>query len=576
MISQPETNTTVNRERQLRPAPLRASTSTEAFPSQPSNRKISTPVHSRRPNPYSRAAVHRQSQPSRSMQRAVPSVTGSSPPPYFPPRRPIQRSMFAEPDSKPSIVDASSRPRASISEISIIPSMTKSGEKPRMAMGDRPLQQPLSSPLKYIFDYTMVNLYSGLAQLNSAWGNALNKERNEKERMRAHYLKMQRERDIAVERLEKSRSASYSVVEIREKRSREDDDAEEAGIQLPMPPTSCSLSPSDSSSSHSPEQDDPAYSLVYPAESSLSPSPPPPPISGRRTFFPSSSPPLSSSSPRSGPHRIISLEDASLPPPPASAPAAMSFRSSERPRSASPSDSDRRSVRSSSSKRRRLSPLTEDALAAAAEEAVVCASVYIKVEDSEGEGGECDMDLGSDNESSNGEIKESVALNWSHPRVGALGKKLLFTDHDDDGDSTTIIQLVSLPKASDTTTTVSCSSDFETKSTPHPNPVSEEKPDTDISPAPSTLEIPRLNLHDLNYMYFKHNSCYYCRVCCLLTPGAHWRPLPPDLDILVNHCTSDHPETYSQVAGLTLQQVIQLQMLLKANGSSSKTPPATV
>lgn len=160
-----------------------------------------------------------------------------------------------------------------------------------------------------------------------------------------------------------------------------------------------------------------------------------------------------------------------------------------------------------------MSPLTEDADAAAAEEAAVCASVYIKVEDSEGEDGECDMDFGSDNESSNGEIKESVALNWSHPRVGALGKKLLFTDHDDDGDSTTIIQLVSLPKASDTTTTVSCSSDFETKSTPHPNPVSEEKPDTDISPAPSTLEIPRLNLHDLNYMYFKHNSCYYCRVC---------------------------------------------------------------
>ncbi|KAJ3893171.1 hypothetical protein GG344DRAFT_75247 [Lentinula edodes] len=604
---------------------VRPAASMEAFNSvQPSTDFIAIdmkPSYSSSGSPYSSG--------SRSMHET------SRPYPYFPPRRPIQRSLFADkqnphtpPESMlfgPLLPQFS--PNANFHEgtnhtylprtnphhsAKLSPTARATQPQPGNLLSSKarlsqvqPRPQPLPSPLKSFFDFTVQNLYSGLTHLQSAWNTALYKERKDKELMRMHFLKMQRERDIALERARdfelKYASASYSVVEAgkTEKRPREDDaegDYNEysGNIQLPTPPASGTFPSSNTVNRHllnvSPVETDDWCSLVYPNESSVSPSPPPPPISGRQMFFPTD----------------IHLTSSSPDPP--SKPLESSFKTpvsnlalpshSSRPsRPSSPTGSDQGSVcSSSSSKRRRLSTdsLSSHSSCVTAFETLQDDSLFegrapsrssrdpsnidmtrrlsneTNSDDSEGE---CDMDISEDD--SNSEM--DFARESPTPGLGLVGKKLLFNEETVEEVRVPSESLVQGDRTAASFTAVqqkAITSSFK-------------------------LDIPRLNLQDLNRMYFNYDGIIYCRACwcavLLVTldlssvlsefyssrkPHTRWRcssPLPlmyarqVDLDVLMNHCTSQHPVAYSDVAGLSLDQVFRLQKLLKANVPSNET-----
>ncbi|KAJ3785809.1 hypothetical protein GGU10DRAFT_353749 [Lentinula aff. detonsa] len=530
--------------------------------------------------------------------------------PYFPPRRPIQRSLFADdqpPNPLPESITLEPFP-TQVSSTSKLHDMTNHMYLPRQARPYPPPNsnnlsttsqsqprfgavlssqsnrahvqqtQPLTSPLKSFFDFTVQNLYSGLTHLQSAWNSTLYKERKEKEVMKAQYLKMQRERDIALERARnlerKHTSASYFVVEAggtNEKRPYEDEGDEHSylnDIQLPTPPPSGTIAPLDSLNRHlwnsSPVEGGDPYSLVYPTVSSTSPSPPPPPISGRQIFL--STIPLTDS--------CSSLKQESV-----------DLTSVPRRSQSSSSGSDRESIRSSSSssssKRRRLSAesLSSHSSGVTAFEvdpqddsskdiAPFCAPPVPDESnptssgniDSDDGQGECDMDI-SDTDSSIDEMNSNKEAHT--PNLIRPGKKLLF-DEDDEG-------IPVLPFSEEGHTS---------SSTLYAIPSTVTHRDTTKAEASAQLDLPRLNLRDLNRMYFNYSGIIYCRACCSRKPGTRWRcssPLPLmdarqlDLDVLMNHCTSQHPVAYSDVAGLTLDQVFRLQNLLKANVSSGKT-----
>ncbi|KAJ3992220.1 hypothetical protein F5050DRAFT_972716 [Lentinula boryana] len=533
----------------------------------------------------------------------------SRPYPYFPPRRPIQRSLFADEQPPPQSISFEPFPTP-VSSTSKLHDTTNHMHLPRQARPYPPPNsnilgttsesqprfgavlsshnsrahvqqtQPLTSPLKSFFDSTVQNLYSGLTHLQSAWNSTLYKERKEKEVMKAQYLKMQRERDIALERARnlerKHTSASYFVVEAggtNEKRPHEDEGEEHSylnDIQLPTPPSSSTIAPLDSVNRQlwngSPVEEGDPYSLVYPAVSSTSPSPPPPPISGRQIFF--STIPLTDS--------CSSLKQEPV-----------DLASVPRRSQSSSSGSDRESIRSSSSstssKRRRLSAesLSSHSSGVTAFEegsqddsskdiAPFCSPQVLDESnstpsvniDSDNGQGECDMDI-SDTDSIIDEMNSNKEVHTSD--LVRPGKKLLF-DEDDEG-------IPVLPFSEEEHTHTSSSTSYIIPST-----VTHR--DTTDAEASAQLDLPRLNLKDLNHMYFSYNGIIYCRACCSRKPGTRWRcssPLPLmdarqlDLDVLMNHCTSQHPVAYSDVAGLTLDQVFRLQSLLKANVSSGKT-----
>ncbi|KIK65521.1 hypothetical protein GYMLUDRAFT_38992 [Collybiopsis luxurians FD-317 M1] len=537
VVGRPNTSPRVQRQ------PIARAASTEAF-------KVLRPARS----VWSQKAP----QPPRLLQQST------RPYPYYPPRRPIQRSMFADKhhlhleapelcdlqaaqNLGPSIIHAAKYTRTD-ANTSANESMHSVSPQPCPSPQTIPNRhQPLSSPIKALFDRTVFNFYTGLTHLQSRWSSAFHKEVKEKEILRAQYLKMQRERDLVLERnreLENRQSevATYSLVTTGDKRPR--DEREEVSIELPTPHTP----PPPPLVIEEPGMSDPeidTFSLVYPGEPSVSPSPPPPPISGRQLFFDTSA---SNSS-------ITSFEDvsSSLLTPPASASVAVTFQpGSSNSRCSSPLSSNRVFVCSSSTKRRRLSGAItfEESRASLSPTPTPCPTSQ-NWNDSDGE---CDMDI-SDSDSSESESRE---LAPRHSRLGGSGKKLLFDDNADE-------VLLTYPYA-----TVGFSSSM--------------MPSASAEPL-SSSHIPPLNLHDLNRMYFKYEGSLYCRACCSSKPdnrGPRSSPLPPvdasrpDLDILMDHCTSQHPVAYSDAAGLTLQQVFHLQKLLRAHMSSKQGAPITV
>ncbi|KAJ4468704.1 hypothetical protein J3R30DRAFT_1593818 [Lentinula aciculospora] len=285
----------------------------------------------------------------------------SRPYPHFPPRRPIQRSLFADEQHsntphKSMLFNPSPTPVSPITKFHeatnyvYLPKQSRpyshpDSEFPASARATQPqhggLQssqthaqqlQPLVSPLRSFFDFTVQNLYSGLTHLQLAWNSALHKERKEKEALRAQFLKMQRERDVALERARnlenKYASTSYfdvtastGAAEKHPRKHEGDRDENECrdNIQLPTPPMTSAFPTDSNTVNRHPWNtslvDDDSYSLVYPIESSPSPSPPPPPISGRQTFHPtihlaSSTPDLSSRSLTSSHQRLVKPEPA--------------------------------------------------------------------------------------------------------------------------------------------------------------------------------------------------------------------------------------------------------------------------
>ncbi|GAW04020.1 hypothetical protein LENED_005783 [Lentinula edodes] len=168
--------------------------------------------------------------------------------------------------------------------------------------------------------------------------------------------------------------------------------------------------------------------------------------------------------------------------------------------------------------------------------------------------GECDMDISEDDSNSEMDFgRESPT-----PSLGLVGKKLLFNEETVEEVRIPSESLVQGDRTAASFTAVqqkAITSSFK-------------------------LDIPRLNLQDLNRMYFNYDGIIYCRACCSRKPHTRWRcssPLPlmyarqVDLDVLMNHCTSQHPVAYSDVAGLSLDQVFRLQKLLKANVPSNET-----
>ncbi|KAJ3854180.1 hypothetical protein EV368DRAFT_80887 [Lentinula lateritia] len=519
----------------------------------------------------------------------------SRPYPYFPPRRPIQRSLFADkqnPHTPPESVcsdpllpqvspianfhertnhtylprtnphhSAKLSPTARVTQPQSVNLLSSKASLSRV----QPRPQPLPSPLKSFFDFTVQNLYSGLTHLQSAWNTALYKERKDKEIMRTHFLKMQRERDIALERARnlelKYASASYSVVEAgkAEKRPREDDGEGDhngcsGNIQLPTPPASGTFPSSNTVNRHlwnvSPVETDDWCSLVYPNESSASPSPPTPPISGRQMFFPTAIH-LSSPSP----------DPSSKPPSSSSRPvpnSALPSHSSRPSRPSSPTGSDQGSCLTAfeTFQDDLLFEETAPSRSSRDSSAVDMIQELTNKTNSDDSEGECDMDISEDD--SNSEMDFGRESQSPTPSLGLVGKKLLFNEETVEEVRIPSESLVRVDRTAASFTTV------------------EQKAIT----SSFKLDIPRLNLQDLNHMYFSYDGIIYCRACCSRKPHTRWRcssPLPlmyarqVDLDVLMNHCTSQHPVAYSDVAGLSLDQVFRLQKLLKANVPSSET-----
>ncbi|KAL0571663.1 hypothetical protein V5O48_010303 [Marasmius crinis-equi] len=176
------------------------------------------------------------------------------------------------------------------------------------------------SPLKVMFDNACRGIYSELSHLQSSCTALINRERKEKETLRAHYFHMRRERDAARERLQaleqtsatnpprrqsppvkqEEKSPPLQPKSILKKRSR--DESEMADSEPSSSSSSCSSSPSRSPSPRTPSPsflphrvaispvDDGSLELIYPGlpeptSTRVLTSPPPPPISARKMLF---------------------------------------------------------------------------------------------------------------------------------------------------------------------------------------------------------------------------------------------------------------------------------------------------
>ncbi|KAL0063449.1 hypothetical protein AAF712_009653 [Marasmius tenuissimus] len=182
------------------------------------------------------------------------------------------------------------------------------------------------SPLKVMFDNTCRGIYSELSYLQSSCTAIVNRERKEKEVLRAHYFQMRRERDAVRERLQALEQAScpsfgspaptrksptpvkrerttplLQLRPILKKRSR--DEAEAGDLTPSSASSSCSSlsrspSPRTPSPTFQPHRvaispiDDGPLELVYPGAEATETthtrvlvSPPPPPISARKMYF---------------------------------------------------------------------------------------------------------------------------------------------------------------------------------------------------------------------------------------------------------------------------------------------------
>ncbi|KAJ3774418.1 hypothetical protein FB446DRAFT_479495 [Lentinula raphanica] len=494
----------------------------------------------------------------------------------------LPRTYRAYPRPGPYLVSTSKETQTRLGTTPTSPTI-----RPNVQQQQQQQTQPLTSPLRSFFDSTVQNFYTGLTHLQSAWTSALYREKKEKEIITAQFLKMQRERDVAMERARILEEQSSSTSDSITRSSPETTDNEQrpvdsegnsqkypwnADIQLPTPPATGTFlplnSPDRQSSSGSPVADYESYSLVYPSEYSTSPSPPPPQISGRQIFRPivlhSSSSDVSQSPKATKMPRLLSPREGRRIRLPLSSTYHGSGRNSVR--SSSSSKSQRRSSADSLSSCGSFSTAYEECVGessrSVSKEALDVPETKLSPVDSNDGLGECDMDISeTEAEASDEEPDASTNKDTNEDISGQSrsGKKLLFHDQEDE---VVRVPVASLEQEQNTVHSVQ-------------SPVTPTIQQQDSS---SELKIPRLHLQDLNRMYFSYDGVIYCRVCCSRKPDTRWRcssPLPLmdarrlDLDVLMNHCTSQHPVAYSDVAGLTLDQVFRLQKLLKANVPSA-------
>ncbi|THU82820.1 hypothetical protein K435DRAFT_971829 [Dendrothele bispora CBS 962.96] len=123
----------------------------------------------------------------------------------------------------------------------------------------------------------------------------------------------------------------------------------------------------------------------------------------------------------------------------------------------------------------------------------------------------------------------------------------------------------------------SSSGPTQTPKTPSPSPNPKET-------SSSILKgLPKLDLKDLGQMFVQEGDRIHCRLCPRSesrsrsrsppnAPSSSFPPTPantPNLDAMIQHCTHSHPKAYSDVSGLSLDQVYMLRSVLGERSASA-------
>ncbi|KAK1224244.1 hypothetical protein PQX77_012866 [Marasmius sp. AFHP31] len=411
--------------------------------------------------------------PSGEQHRQIPRTLLSHP---YASARPVPRK--SSPLSMHASSSAMIAPSAHASQPVHKPSPLKATLHPPNATPARRVQVPgapppmILSPLKVLFDNTCRGIYSELSYLQSSCTTIINRERKEKEVLRAHYFQMRRERDVARERLQALEQAScpspgsptparqsptpmkrerntppLQLRPILKKRSR---DEVEAGDLMPSSASSSCSSLSRSPSPRTPSPtfhphrvaispiDDGPLELVYPGAEAAEitharvlVSPPPPPISAQKMYF--LPPPISTPNPLTRNYSLPSLSPVrplELPPRKAcSAPTSpdsdnvpsLSFVRPALPRVTNPATSTapcQSSDESMPPAKRRRTGVTHSRVSSSEKISILSASGQKDLVSSAAEGspGEDDMDLESDSDDgSEHEVAKAVVAVDSSP-----------------------------------------------------------------------------------------------------------------------------------------------------------------
>ncbi|KAG7090040.1 hypothetical protein E1B28_011660 [Marasmius oreades] len=229
-------------------------------------------------------------------------------------------SPLSNHDSNSTFTPASGRPNPTLPFVRPIP-MKLVGHTSNVTPARRP-QVPGSSPpmvispLKVMFDNASRGIHSELSYLQASCTALINRERKEKEMLRAHYFQMKRERDAARDKLKVLEQASsptsptaqpmkqetnashLQIKSILKKRSRDEIEAtasissasSSSSSRSSSPPSPRTPSPvSELQHLYLPPIRDQSLELGYPDHTEIPhrvlSSPPPPPISARKMVF---------------------------------------------------------------------------------------------------------------------------------------------------------------------------------------------------------------------------------------------------------------------------------------------------
>ncbi|THU78338.1 hypothetical protein K435DRAFT_876734 [Dendrothele bispora CBS 962.96] len=116
----------------------------------------------------------------------------------------------------------------------------------------------------------------------------------------------------------------------------------------------------------------------------------------------------------------------------------------------------------------------------------------------------------------------------------------------------------------------------QTPKTPSPSPSPKETSSSILK------SLPKLDLKDLGQMFVQEGDRIHCRLCprsesrsppnSITAPSSSFTPTPantPNLDAMIQHCTHSHPKAYSDVSGLSLDQVYMLRSVLSERSTSA-------
>ncbi|KAK7438864.1 hypothetical protein VKT23_017790 [Stygiomarasmius scandens] len=449
-----------------------------------------------------------------------------------------------------------------------------------------PTQSSHLSSLHSLLDQAYFRILRDISQFQSSCYAVLHNERRQKELFKEQMLAVKQERDCAVQQLrvtelENQRLAATPKDRSRQnlKRHRSDTDIE-ACSALPTPGSSTDKPASPCARSQC-EEDHELEDLMlsYPTFESDSYfpqgtrplSPPPPPISGRRLFFTtssrSSSPPSCHDlcspihlEPDAGPRNAHSLADV-ISHDPNNHEEYLRRRQSKRRRIESPGQSDKSESGETlvdHHERRTSSPASPRV-----QQVHPVSSGRTGTPSGSDNLGECDMDLESDSDIESVDVPLAVTFKSS-------------TTHDNGKfpDSRRVHSPTTSSRSSLRSKTSASISSTPPSSAPNLTPIRQK----------SIENFPKLNLKDLGKMFIQEEDRIYCRLCP--RPGSQIRiesethesatsfaPLDaarPNLDTMVMHCTHEHPKAYSDVSGLSLEQVYVLKAVINEKSRSPK------